>query len=125
MAGGNSVRLAGVILWTEQARFPAMRDFYVDVLGLAPRSERDGFVNFDWDGTRLTVTTHDEVRGASAEPFRVMVNFAVGDLDAFHHRLTQSGVRCLRSPAPEHWGGRIATYADPDGNLLQLLELPS
>jgi len=27
-------------------------------------------------------------------------------------------------PEREHWGGWIATLQDPDGNILQLLQLP-
>ena len=29
-----------------------------------------------------------------------------------------------RPPGREPWGGLVATFADPDGNTLQLLQLP-
>jgi hypothetical protein len=29
-----------------------------------------------------------------------------------------------RRPEREAWGGVVATFADPDGNTLQLMELP-
>lgn len=116
--------LAGVILWTTPERHPEMRRFYVEVLGLTPMRDRPGFVNFAWGDTRLTISTHEEVEGTARDPLRVMVNLAVEGLDGAHRRLTRLGVECLRPPEPEHWGGRIATYRDPDGNVVQLMELP-
>jgi catechol 2,3-dioxygenase-like lactoylglutathione lyase family enzyme len=122
--------LAGVILWTSAERFHALRAFYVDTLGLEPRSDREQFVSFDWGAgdaraPRLTVTVHSAVRGLAKEPLRVMVNIEVGDIEAVHARLRALGVPFLRQPEREHFGGRVATLKDPDGNLLQLLEQPS
>lgn len=122
---GTSVTgLAGVIVWTSAARFPAMAAFYRESLGLEPRSERPGFVNFAWGEVRLTVSIHDRVEGPAADPLRVMVNLATDDIDGMHDRLVAAGAPVVRPPEPEPWGGRVATYADPDGNLIQLLALP-
>ncbi|HKX76498.1 MAG TPA: VOC family protein [Acidimicrobiia bacterium] len=117
--------LVGVILWTSAHRFSPMRSFYVETLGLQPRSDRDRMVNFEWGKLRLTVAVHDEVEGPSRDPLRVMVNLGVADLDLVHQRLLAAGVPCRRPPSGERWGGRVATYLDPDGNVIQLLELPS
>ncbi|MDP3984465.1 MAG: VOC family protein [Acidimicrobiia bacterium] len=116
--------LAGVIVWTAAGRFEPMRRFYLETLGLLPRSDRPGMINFDWSGIRLTVAVHSEVSGASREPLRVMINLGVDDIDGMHERLMAAGVGCLRSPSYEPWGGRVASYRDPDGNVVQLLELP-
>jgi predicted enzyme related to lactoylglutathione lyase len=124
MSDWSITGLAGVILWTSAERHPAMRRFYVEVLGLTPRSDRAGFVNFAWGDTRLTISTHQDVEGRARDPLRVMVNLAVEGLDDAHRRLTGLGVECLRPPQLEHWAGRIATYLDPDGNVVQLMELP-
>ena len=114
--------VAGVIIWTEQ--FEEMLRFYRDVLGLPLRGAKPGFANFEWGSFRLSVASHDGVQGQSRDPLRVMVNFAVDDIFAAHRRLTESGVAFLRSPEQEPWGGWVATLADPDGNTLQLLQLP-
>lgn len=119
---GSVTGLAGVILWT--GRFDAQKRFYVDVLGLIPRSERPGFVNFAFGDVRLTVATHDGVDGPARDPLRVMVNLSVDDIDATYGRLVTAGVDFIRPPEVEPWGGRIATFTDPDGNTLQLMELP-
>lgn len=120
--------IAGVIVWTAAERFGTMRDFYRDTLGLPRRSERPDFISFRWPGdadTRLNVAIHRGVVGAAAERLRVTVNFAVDDIDAVHARLRAAGVPVVRPPQRESWGGRVCTFADPDGNLLQLFELPA
>jgi catechol 2,3-dioxygenase-like lactoylglutathione lyase family enzyme len=115
--------LAGVLIWTKQERFEEMARFYRDRLGLTPRTSKPDFINFDWDGVRLSVSVHDGVQGASRDPLRIMVNLLVDDIVAVHARLAGAGVVFTRPPEPEDWGGRVATFLDPDGNRLQLLEL--
>ena len=116
--------LTGVLIHTTPARHAAMRAFYVDALGLTPRSDRDGFVNFEFGGRRLTITLHDGVQGATREPVRIMVNFEVDDIDRAFAALVSRGAPEIRPPSPEPWGGRVATSADPDGNIIQLMEFP-
>jgi lactoylglutathione lyase len=122
---GDILQVGGVLIWTERSRFQAMRDFYVETLGLTPRSDRDGFVNFSWrEGTsefRLTISVHDEVTGATREPLRQMLNLTVEDVQPVYERLTALGVAFSRPPEQEPWGGWVATFADPDGNTVQLL----
>ena len=74
---GDILGIAGVMLWTGD--FPPMLRFYRDVLGLMPRSERPGFVNFEWGELRLTVAEHTAVCGPSREPVRTMLNLRVAD----------------------------------------------
>ena len=114
----------GVLVWTEAARFRALRDFYVEKLGLVPRADRDGHVDFEWGGLRLTIAVHHDVGGPARDPLRVMINFAVEDIEAEYARLREAGVAFSRPPGREPWGGLVATFADPDGNTLQLLQLP-
>ena len=125
MKNDGIVGLAGVLVWTEAERFPAMARFYRDTLGLTPRSAKSDFINFDWGGVRLSVGVHDRVRGATHEPLRVMIHLTVGDIHAVHARLTRAGVVFTREPEREDWGGWVATFADPDGNTLQLMQLPT
>ena len=114
--------VAGMIIWTE--RMAAMAAFYRDTLGLPVHSERPHFVAFEWGDMRFSIGAHSEVRGKNAEPQRIMVNLATSDIHTLHKRLAAAGVRFIRPPEREHWGGWVATFEDPDGNLLQLLEQP-
>ena len=113
--------LAGVLIWTSAERFSALRRFYVEDLGLRPRSDRPNFVNFQMGLARLTIGVHHHVDGASRDPLRIMINLAVTDIHSAHRRLTTAGVPCLRAPSPEPWGGLVATYSDSDGNTVQLM----
>ncbi|MCY4640082.1 MAG: VOC family protein [Chloroflexi bacterium] len=119
---GDISGVAGVMLWTGD--FLPMLRFYRDVLELTPRSVRAGFVSFEWGELRLTIAEHDAVEGPSREPLRTMLNLRVADIAAVHTRLLAAGVRFSRPPEREAWGGIIATFADPDGNALQLMQLP-
>ena len=124
MTMGSIDGLAGVLIWTAADRFPAMARFYRETLGLIPRSAKDDFINFDWNGVRLSVGVHDQVGGTSRDPLRVMVNLTVTDIGAVHDRLARAGIVFTRAPEREDWGGWVATFADPDGNVLQLMLLP-
>jgi predicted enzyme related to lactoylglutathione lyase len=125
MTVGQIQGIAGVLIWTERERFPEMARFYRDQLGLTPRTSKPDFINFDWAGLRLSVSVHDRVRGRSHDPLRIMVNLLVDDIRAVHARLSEAGVVFTRPPEAEEWGGRVATLLDPDGNMLQLFELPT
>jgi len=124
MGSGTIEGMAGVLIWTEPERFDAMARFYRDRLGLTPRTSKPDFINFDWGGVRLSVSVHDGVSGVSRDPLRIMVNFAVDDIRVAHARLLKAGVVFTRPPEAEEWGGQVASFLDPDGNLLQLLQLP-
>ena len=102
--------IAGIIIWTEPDRHEAMAAFYRDVLELSPRSDRDGFVNFEWGDVRLTIARHSEITGPSRDPLRAMVNLAVADIEPVYSRLQAAGVEFSRPPEPEPWGGWIATF---------------
>ena len=115
------MELTGVLISTAAARHSAMRNFYVETLGLVPRSDRPGFVNFDFGHSRLTIATHDGVSGAASDPARVMLNLRTADIQAAVSRCDPSQV--IRWPEREKWGGLVATVADPDGNYVQFLEM--
>jgi predicted enzyme related to lactoylglutathione lyase len=117
--------MAGVLIWTEAAHFESMVRFYRDTLGLRPRSVRGDFINFEWGDVRLSVGIHNGVRGRARDPLRVMVNFAVDDIHATYERLRAVGTHFTRAPETEDWGGSVATFDDPDGNVLQLMQLPA
>jgi predicted enzyme related to lactoylglutathione lyase len=126
MAGSGYFGLAGVMLNTTNERWPAMRRFYVEVLGLSPRTDRDGFVSFQWGAPphdcRLTVTVHSEVPGPTTDPARFLLNLGVDDIEPVARRITAAGGTFLRPPSQEPWGGYVATLADPDGNYVQLMQ---
>jgi predicted enzyme related to lactoylglutathione lyase len=121
---GDVTGLAGILIWTDAGRHPAMAAFYRDLLQLPTRTQRDGFISFEWPGSdaRLTIAVHDDVAGPAKDPLRVMLNLGTDDIQATYRRLRDAGINFTRPPEQEKWGGWIATFADPDGNVIQLLQ---
>ncbi len=114
--------IVGITLWT--ADLDEMFRFYHDVLRLPLHSRHDDFIAFELGEVRFNIGLHDRVQGPSADPYRVMPHLGVSDIHGLYKRLAAQGVEFIRSPEQEHWGGWIATLKDPDGNILQLLQLP-
>lgn len=113
--------VGSVLIWTEE--MGRLVPFYRDVLGLKPEMENEGFVIFQASsGAQLGIGKHSEVRGSSRDPNRVMVDFHVDDCRAEFEELSKRGVEFIREPS-EDGGAVIATFKDPDGNLLQLLQM--
>ena len=114
--------VVGVTLWTSNLN--EMRTFYRDTLRLPLHSDHGDFVVFRFGDMRLNLGLHDGVRGSTREPYRIMINLGVDHIHAEHRRLLDAGVNFVRPPERESWGGWVATFKDPDDNLLQLLQIP-
>ena len=112
----------GVTLWTEDLE--RLLEFYRDTLGLPLRGRHGDFVNFEWGNMRLNLGLHDRVTGPALDPYRIMISFGVQDIQAEYRRLSEQGVKFIRVPEQEFWGGWVATFLDPDGNILQYLQKP-
>ena len=52
-----------------------------------------------------------------------MINLSVENIHSITDRLIKNNVKIIRQPEKESWGGWIATFCDPDGNILQLLQI--
>ncbi len=53
----------------------------------------------------------------------VSLGFGTDDLDGLHQRLVGSGGEVVHAPETRPWG-RMATYRDPDGNLVSVSQHP-
>ena len=113
----------GVTIWTDDLE--RLVRFYRDTLRLKLRDYKQGWANFAWGDMRLNLGLHDQVKGQARDPHRIMISFRVSDINAEYQRLLAEDVEFIRVPEPEHWGGNVVTFLDPDGNVLQLLELPT
>ena len=114
--------VVGVIIWTDNLE--RLAQFYETVLGLTPHSRHSDFISFRWGNMRLGLGLHSFVHGTARDPYRIMVNLGTGDIHATVERLREQGVKILRPPEQEKWRGWVATFEDPDGNILQLLQQP-
>ena len=113
--------VVGVTFWTQD--LDRMFGFYNDVLQLPLHSRHPDFIAFELGEVRFNIGLHDRVAGESKDPFRSMPHLGVDDIHAVAARLREAGVEFIRQPEQESWGGWVATFRDPDGNVLQLLQL--
>jgi catechol 2,3-dioxygenase-like lactoylglutathione lyase family enzyme len=97
--------------------------FYRDVLAL-PLVRRDGasWAVFDVGGRSLAL--HGAVDGHAVEPGGATAVFEVEDLDVAEAILAGRGVRFAHQGEAAGFA-RFASFLDPDGNTLQLIEYPS
>jgi catechol 2,3-dioxygenase-like lactoylglutathione lyase family enzyme len=100
--------------------------FYRDSLGLPLRFESPGWTEFATDGATLALHASGPAAlgatGPGPEPAgRCRPGLGVPDLDAFHRRVVEKGVRCIQEPK-EVFGSRVAQYADPDGLVISVGE---
>ena len=99
-----------------------LKSFYRDTVGLAPNPEVGEDGAFKAGETAFIIDGHSDVKGATKEPQRMLLNFFVEDLAAEQKRLEGEGVKFIRTAGREDWGGVISTFLDPDGNYCQLIE---
>ncbi|MFL2746318.1 MAG: VOC family protein [Dehalococcoidia bacterium] len=112
--------LAGTIIWTEN--FTELLDFYRNVFVTEPKSIKGQFASFDFGETKFGLGVHKNVKGISKEIYRVMINLSTEDIFFEYERLQALGVKFIRIPEKENWGGWIATFLDPDNNVIQMIQ---
>ena len=97
--------------------------FYRDVVQLPAQPEfGDHSFALGPAGT-LFVVDHSQVAGQTREPARAIIDLHLEGLDDEQARLESAGVSFIRNKGVEPWGGVISTFNDPDGNLVQLIQL--
>ncbi|GAA4976912.1 putative enzyme related to lactoylglutathione lyase [Nonomuraea thailandensis] len=95
-----------------------LREWYRNAL--APEHQGEG--PLDLGGFLLVIERRDDVEAKNDEPGRSILNFHVDDFDAAEKQLHAAGVDWLL-PVEDRPFGRFGTFADPDGNYLQIIQL--
>ena len=62
------------------------------------------------------------VNNKNNDSYRIMINLLTNNIDQMYKSLINKGVQFIRKPEKEEWGGWVATFYDPDRNILQLLQ---
>lgn len=116
------LNLNSILLSSDKPR--RLIEFYEKVLEKKSVDWGEG----DWGGFEignawLTIGPHDQVKGNSKEPQRLMFNFETDDVPREFDRIKALGAKVIADPyQPEQeqdmW---IATFQDPDGNYFQLM----
>lgn len=96
-------------------------DYYTKLFG-EPGFSDGGYTGWQIGRGYVTVGPHSEVKGQSAHPGRIIWNIETPAVKGEFDRLAAAGATVIKEPYGfEDQPGQIATLADPDGNLFQLM----
>jgi predicted enzyme related to lactoylglutathione lyase len=114
------LNLNSVMIGTMQPK--AMVSFYSGVIGKAPDmvDADNGFSGWQAGNSYFSILQHSEMGGKAKDPGRVLINFETAQVKEEFERIKALGAAVIREPY-EMGGGWLATLADPDGNLFQLV----
>lgn len=100
--------------------------FYRDSLGLSLSGQTSGTAVFVLNGLDFIVEQANpaDPEGAAMIGRFTALSFEVEDCKAACGELTGKGVQFLGPAQTQAWGGTLAHFLDPDGNVLTLVEYP-
>ena len=96
----------------------AAKEVYEALLGVAPSADAEYYVGFDAAGQHIGLVPGGGPQGMSSP----VAYWHVADIEAKLAEVTAAGAT-VKDPPRDVGGGRlVATFADPDGNVLGLLQ---
>ena len=100
-------------------------DFYSNTLGMpvAFAGADMGWAELDTGEAHLALqrVDPDDAEGNDLVGRFLSVSLQVDDIQATYETLRTRGVEFLEPPEAQPWGGVLAHFRDPDGNVLTLL----
>ncbi|PMB74277.1 hypothetical protein C0199_00445 [Candidatus Bathyarchaeota archaeon] len=96
--------------------------FYEEVLGLEKKYEFSSYVGFECNGVEIGLIPKLK-EGERVAPLSLSVEFLVDDVEKFYNELKRKNVRFVKELHEEPWGGKQATFTDPDGNILEIVQI--
>jgi predicted enzyme related to lactoylglutathione lyase len=96
----------------------AAKPVYAALLGTAPQADSDYYVGFDVAGQHIGLVPGGGPQGMTSP----VAYWQVDDIEAKLAEVTAAGAT-VKEPAHDVGGGRlVASFTDPDGNVLGLLQ---
>ncbi|MGI8485554.1 MAG: VOC family protein [Thermomicrobiales bacterium] len=96
----------------------AAKAVYAALLGISPQTDSPYYVGFDTGGQHIGLVPSGGSQGMTSP----VAYWHVSDIEAKLAEVTAAGAS-VKEPAHDVGGGRlIATFTDPDGNVLGLLQ---
>ncbi len=101
------------------SKFDTAVAFYRDTLGLTPQTvDPDfGYASFQAGNISFALAKADDLALIGRH---TGVGFIVEDINAAHETLVERGVEFEMPPTRQPWGGILALFKDPDGNVFYL-----
>ncbi|MCK4313740.1 VOC family protein [Candidatus Bathyarchaeota archaeon] len=95
---------------------------YEETLGLEKKLEYSSYVDFGCGGVEIELILKlKELQKIS--PASPSVEFLVDDVKKVCDKLKSKGVRSIKELHEEPWGGKQATFTNPDGNILEITQI--
>ena len=96
----------------------AAKAVYAALLGIQPQADSAYYVGFDTEGQHIGLVPGGGPQGMTSP----VAFWQVADIEAKLAEVTAAGA-AVKEPAHDVGGGRlVATFTDPDGNVLGLLQ---
>jgi len=91
---------------------------YTALLGMPPQTDSDYYVGYEAEGQQIGLVPGGGPQGMTSP----VAHWHVADIEAKLAEVTAAGAT-VKEPAHEVGGGRlVATFTDPDGNVLGLIQ---
>ncbi len=113
----------GIIIWTE--KLENLLGFYELIFASKVTKKKETSAYFLKDNFKFYIAEHSEVSGKSKDPNRVILNLETDDIETEYTRLTNEKISFIRPPEIEKWGGKVATFEDPENNRINIIEQPN
>ncbi|MEM3695243.1 MAG: VOC family protein [Candidatus Bathyarchaeia archaeon] len=98
------------------------KEFYEKILGLEKKYEYSSYVGFECGGIEIGLIPKLE-KGQKVGPSSPSVEFLVDNVEEVYETLKQRGVKFIKELHEEPWGGKQASFTDPDGNILEIVQM--
>jgi catechol 2,3-dioxygenase-like lactoylglutathione lyase family enzyme len=107
-------------------RLTEARRFYADVLGLKEVLATDAMAMFDTGQAKLIVehVEPNDPEAAGLVGRFAAFSFTVANMETTLNDLRHHSIEWLGPPERQAWGGILAHFKDPDGNILTLVQYP-
>jgi len=96
----------------------AAKAVYTALLGIPPQTDEPYYVGFETGGQHIGLVPNGAAQGMSSP----VSYWEVSDLDAKLAEVTAAGATLQEAAHDVGGGRRVATFSDPDGNVLGLLQ---
>jgi len=96
--------------------------FYEETLGLEKKYEFSSYVGFECGGVEIGLIPKIG-ENQKVGPSSPSVEFLVDDVEKTYNELKRRGVKFVKELHEEPRGGRQAAFTDPDGNVLEIVQI--
>ena len=96
--------------------------FYEGILGLEKKYEYSSYAGFECGGVEIGLIPKPD-RERKSSLLSPSVEFLVDNVGAVYSELKRKRMKVIEELHDEPWGGREAAFADPDGNILEIVQI--